>query len=62
MGSLFSMFSKPNSNPNMGVWNGREYTNDNMRWNSENVGGGKNKTNTTKKNKVQKQKSFRRKK
>ena len=56
------MFSKPKQNPNMGVWNGHEYTNDNMRWNSENVGGGKNKTNTTKKNKVQKHKSFRRKK
>ena len=59
MGNLFSGFNKPTQNPNAGVWNGSEFTNDNMRWNSENVGGGKNKT---KKNKMRKQKSFRRKK
>ena len=58
MGILFSGFSKPRQNPNAGVWNGSEFTNDNMRWNSENVGGGKNKS---KKNKMRKQKSFRRK-
>ena len=58
MGILFSGFSKPRQNPNAGVWNGSEFTNDNMRWNSENVGGGKNKS---KKNKMRKQKSIRRK-
>ena len=56
MGNLFSGFSKPNTSSNAGVWNGSEFTNDNMRWNSENVGGGKNKT---KKNKMRKQKSLR---
>lgn len=61
MGGLFSMFSKPKQNPNMGVWNGHEYTNDAMKERAEYFGG-KNKTNTTKKNKVQKHKSFRRKK
>lgn len=55
------MFSKPKQNPNMGVWNGHEYTNDAMKERAEYFGG-KNKTNTTKKNKVQKHKSFRRKK
>ena len=61
MGNLFSGFSKPRQNTNAGVWNGSEFTNDNMRWNSENVGGGKNKTkkNKTKKNKMRKQKSLR---
>ena len=61
MGILFSMFSKPKQNPNMGVWNGYKYTNPAMEEREEYIGG-KNKKNNTRKNKVQKQKSFRRKK
>jgi hypothetical protein len=64
MGSMFSMFSKPDPNPNKGVWNGHKYTNASMAEREEYFGGNNktNKTNNTRKNKVQKQKSFRRKK
>jgi hypothetical protein len=61
MGSMFSMFSKPTQNPNMGVWNGSKFTNPAMEEREEYIGG-KNKKNNTRKNKTQKQKSFRRKK
>lgn len=63
MGSLFSMFSKPTQNSNMGVWNGNKYTNSSMEEREEYIGG-KNKTmkNKIKKTKFRKQKSIRRKK
>uniref|UniRef100_A0A6C0IGZ1 Uncharacterized protein n=1 Tax=viral metagenome TaxID=1070528 RepID=A0A6C0IGZ1_9ZZZZ len=58
MGSLFSMFSKPTQNPNMGIWNGNEYSNTNMRERNEMIGG----KNKTKKIKSRNQKSIRRQK
>jgi hypothetical protein len=57
------MFSKPTQNPNMGVWNGSEYSNSNMRERNEYIGGNsKTMKNKTKKTKMRKQKSIRRKK
>jgi hypothetical protein len=61
MGSLFSMFSKPPPNPNVGIWNGEKYTNAAMEEREEYFGG-KNKTSKTRKNKILRKKSFKRKK